>query len=39
MGGDLSYHRDDGWTTFDLKLPLQPSARVDEATSVELEPI
>jgi signal transduction histidine kinase len=39
MGGDLSYHRDDGWTTFDLKLPLQPSTRVEGATSIELEQI
>jgi signal transduction histidine kinase len=39
MGGDLSYRRNDGWTTFDLTLPLQPSAQASKTASVQLEQI
>nr|MDJ0497599.1 HAMP domain-containing sensor histidine kinase [Acidimicrobiia bacterium] len=39
MGGDLSYTRNDGWTTFDLALPLQPAAQAASTTRVELEQV
>ncbi len=39
MGGDLSYTRNDGWTTFDLALPLQPAAQAANTARVELEQV
>lgn len=40
MGGDLSYQRHDGWTTFDLRLPLLVTQTLDEPEpAVELEPV
>ncbi len=38
MNGDLSYHRVDGWTTFDFRLPLQTEPSLDDrAATVEFE--
>lgn len=39
MGGDLSYHRNDGWTIFDLALPLQHPAQATTVARVELEQV
>jgi hypothetical protein len=40
MGGDLSYSRSDGWTTFDLMLPLEPHRNPKMADSaIELEQV
>ncbi len=40
MDGDLSYSRDDGWTTFDFSLPLvADAAAVQEPATIELQRI
>jgi signal transduction histidine kinase len=39
MEGDLSYQRNDGWTTFDLALPLQPSAPAGGTARIEMRQI
>ncbi len=40
MGGDLSYHRGDGWTTFDFCLPMQLESTPRSTTvTVELKPV
>jgi signal transduction histidine kinase/uncharacterized membrane protein (Fun14 family) len=40
MGGDLSYSRSDGWTTFDLMLPLEPHRNPKKADlAIELEQV
>jgi len=41
MGGELSYHRIDGWTTFDFRLPLESTQlpQAPQPATVELEPV
>jgi nitrogen-specific signal transduction histidine kinase len=40
MGGDPSYHRVDGWTTFDFRLPLQTEPLLDDLpATVEFKPV
>ncbi len=39
MGGDLSYHRDDGWTTFDFTLPLVEDNPRPTTATVEIKPV
>lgn len=40
MDGDLSYSRDDGWTTFDFCLPLvKDTSAAPEPTTIELQRI